>query len=78
MTTRTKVAVAHVRWMVRRDIPAVIAVDAASGVETTDVEVEYQLKRRDTIGKIADAPRFGDPWFFSARPSHFLTRRAVS
>ncbi len=53
-TTRTKKVATHVRWMVRRDIPAIIAVDRANGVETTDVEVEYHLQRRDTIGMVAE------------------------
>ncbi len=52
MTTRP-----HIRWMIRRDMHDVLAIDAASFPEPWDEEYFLrQLRCRDVIGMVAEGP----------------------
>jgi hypothetical protein len=49
----------HTRWMIARDLPDVLAVDAATGGTWTREEMLRHLRRRNCIGMVADVgPRW--------------------
>lgn len=45
----------HIRWMIRRDLPEVLAIEAASNpVPWTEEDFRRELARRDRIGMVAE------------------------
>lgn len=59
-----------IRWMTRRDVPAVLAASAATGDPLTEADLLGHLRRRNVIGMVAEAKYDASPAGFVVYELH--------
>jgi hypothetical protein len=57
MSATTVETAVHVRWAIKRDVPAMAAIEAANGRGTAAADLLADLARHDTIGLVAERAR---------------------
>jgi len=55
MTTKGVEVALHIRWMIRRDMPRILAIEKASFENPwTEDDLMFHIRHRDTIGMVAE------------------------
>ena len=49
----------HIRWMIRRDMPEVLAISAVSGYPWAEEQFCRRLRKRNVIGMVAEGGEWG-------------------